>query len=98
MLMKDLSDEQLLDKIIEAADDQYLLHTFTGMRDRVLRGYTLSPRQREWVEDEFSRKHLEADLPAENLISSGQYVPTPEERAKRYTFEDMPRPLRPPGR
>jgi hypothetical protein len=56
----------------------------------------LSPAQRAWVEDRYRAYELDADEPAENLVSSGK-VPNVTRTAK-FGYELMPRPLRPPGR
>lgn len=98
MKVEDLSDDDLLEKLLEEMDVGDKFKVFSNMLEQVQTGRPLSPKQRDWAEDEFKKHNLDDELPAENIISSGRYVPTAEERAKKYPFEMMPKPLRPPGR
>lgn len=97
-----LTDTQLLAKLLE---DERLGEkeekAFREMLDRLMRSkrnMPLTPSQRQWAEKVYARLELDAEEGAANLISSGQYTPTKDELQKKYGFELMPKPLKPPGR
>ena len=69
-------------------------HVFEGMLRTVTGGTKLSKPQRDWAVDAFTRYGLEANF-AENLVSSGEVVRGKE---VKMLYENMPRPLKPPGR
>lgn len=54
----------------------------------------LSRAQRQWVENRYLAYELDADEPAENLVSSGQ---VPKTTTATLGCEMMPRPQKPPG-
>ncbi len=99
-----LPDDQLLDKLTgylsDKGDAEGLLKIFMEMSGRL--GWNpacpLSRRQRRWAEDMYLKFELDVEEGAANLVSSGKVKVTPEERAKKFGYEAMPRPLRPPGR
>ena len=85
MLQALLRDDRLTDK--ERGAFEGMLRTLSG-------GGKLSPAQRDWASDKF--KKLELDTHVEgDLVSSGK---VPRGKEIRLPFEDMPRPLKPPGR
>lgn len=96
-----MTDLDLLDALL---DDDRLTdkerNAFSEMHERLrihAFGYdSLSPRQRDWADNVFHR--LELVTITENLVPSGRVSPSPAERAKRYPYESLPRPLKPPGR
>lgn len=95
------SDIELLKRLITSdrlTNSQY--GAFTGMLSKLLAGDSkeLTGAQRQWAEDIYEKLDLQAEEGAQNLISSGRYVPTEEERLKKYGWETMPKPLKPPGR
>jgi hypothetical protein len=85
MLQALIHDERLIDK------DR---HAFEGMLRTVTGGRKLSKPQRDWAEDAFKKYGLEVGF-AENLVSSGEVVRGKE---VKMLYENMPRPLKPPGR
>lgn len=85
MLQILLDDDRLTDKEKGA---------FEGMLRSLFNGGKLSVAQRDWAADRF--KKLELDTAVEgDLVSSGK---VPRGKEIRLPFEDMPRPLKPPGR
>ena len=96
----ELSDIELLSHLIESGDlTDSQRDAFQGMLARLRAGRVkeLTPSQRQWADGLYDKFDLQAEG-AKNLISSGQYVPTEEERNKKYDWELMKRPLKPPGR
>jgi hypothetical protein len=72
---------------------------FRGMLNRIEgMPYKLTERQRVWAEEVYERLDLAAEDGSENLISSGAYVPTAKELARKFPWENMPKPRKPPGR
>lgn len=68
---------------------------FGGMLGRMRRGglTTLSAPQHKWVEDRYFFYELDADAPAENLVSSGKVQRTDVV----LPYEKLHRPKKPPG-
>lgn len=97
----DISDMELLRTLLNSGlllESE--LKAFSAMLWRLEEGKfdSLTARQREWTEDVYDKYDLQSQEGAKNLISSGKYVPTSEERVKKYSWESMPKPLKPPGR
>jgi hypothetical protein len=80
-----LRDDRLTDKERGA---------FDGMLRNIRSGGKLSVIQRDWAKDVFDRLELDAEVTA-NLVSSGM---VPRGKEVHLPYEDMPKPLKPPGR
>lgn len=91
---------QMLHALLDSdrlTDDEH--RAFSGMLHRIEgMPYKLTERQRVWVEEVYDRLDLQSEEPAENLISSGAYKPTAQERERKFPWESMPKPRKPPGR
>lgn len=97
----DVSDIELLQRLLDSdllAESES--KAFNDMLGRLERGTFdgLTGPQRKWAEDVYDKHDLQSQEGAKNLISSGKYVPTQAELEKRYSWELMPKPLKPPGR
>lgn len=99
--MRNLSDKRLLARLLAAhlADDERQAFSDMLARLETSRRPALSAAQRAWCERVYERLDLDAEMGCANLVSSGKYVPTEEERKPRYFWERPEnRPLKPPGR
>jgi hypothetical protein len=69
---------------------------FSEMHERMQRGTqrSLTSRQRQWVTSRYLHYELDADEPAENLVSSGK-VPKTD---LVLPYELLHRPKKPPGK
>jgi hypothetical protein len=86
--------EALLDN--EGLDD-WETEAFEGMREKLSKNsnYKLTVRQRDKVEQAWEKLEMDAEEGSKNLFSSGK---VPAISTIRLPYEDMPRPLKPPGR
>lgn len=76
--------------------DEWEKEAFESMRQRLeKKGAALTDRQRQKVDGAWERLELDAEDGAKNLWSSGK---VPAGKSIRLPYEDMPRPLKPPGR
>jgi hypothetical protein len=90
-----LSDQEMLQALLR--DDKLTEKergAFDGMLRTVSSGKKLTDTQRNWARDVFVKLELDADVGG-SLFSSGM---VPRGKEIRLPFEDMPRPLKPPGR
>ena len=87
-----LDDLLRSDKVTDEEEE-----AFRDMRTRVGPD-GLTRKQREWVSDRYRLYDLDAEEGSKNLFSSGQVKVTDAERAKKYPWEFMKKPLKPPGR
>ena len=90
-------DLNMLETLLEYETlDDWEKEAFAGMRDRLSKSSAEKPltkSQREKVEGAWRRLGL--DEGASNLWSSGKI---PRGKSVRLQYEDMPKPLKPPGR
>lgn len=88
------SYHQKLDALLDAELREADREAFASMR----KSKSLTEKQRRYIDDVYERLELDAEVGSANLISSGVVKVTPQERAMRFPYERMPKPLRPPGR
>lgn len=90
------TEREMLGALLELDDKLTELEqeAFPEMMKRVRSGNSLSPAQRRWVEERYRHFELDADEPAENLVSSGRVAKT----SVVLPYELLTRPLKPPGR
>ncbi len=107
------ADRELLEHLLDLHDeDDRLLHhdadpdcprlsprELDAFRDMLERDFPLSDKQREWVHAAALRLGVR-DEPTENTFSGWSAEKRAEELriARRQPFEDLPRPIKPPGR
>lgn len=86
--------EALLDN--EGLDD-WETEAFESMRENLSKnsGYKLTTRQRDKMEQAWGKLEMDAEEGSQNLCSSGKVLAV---SSVRLPYEDMPRPLKPPGR
>jgi len=99
--MQNMSDKRLLGRLLSADLDSKERDAFTDMLARLemSRKPSLSAPQRAWAEKVYDKLDLDSEEGCANLVSSGAYTPTAEERKPRYPWElSENRPLKPPGR
>lgn len=73
----------------------YERDVFVGMLGLICRtSKPLTRPQHEWVEGRYLAYDLDADEPAENLVSTGKVARS----TVVFPYENLPRPAKPPGR
>ena len=95
--MSKSDDLKMLDTLLEYDTlDGWEKEAFLNMRDRLAKSdKALTKTQRGKIEQAWNRLGLDSEKGAHNLWSSGKI---PMGKPIRLPYEDMPKPLKPPGK
>jgi hypothetical protein len=99
MYREELSDKQLIDRLLEHEDeilDEEAVKAFRGMKNKIRLGYPLSSRQREWADNVYVDRDIQRHY-NENLVSKGK-APRGRKLETFWWEKEENRPLKPPGR
>lgn len=91
------SDAELLERLLDSPKlEDSDRQVFEGMVRQLAAKGCLSPKQREWCQNVYTRLGLEGEEPCANLFSRG--VGLPRRELPKFAFEGLPLPDKPPGR
>jgi len=97
-----MTDKAMLTALLTSgrltADEETVFRDMLDKLENGKKNAKLTNKQLQWAQSVFDKLDLSAEDGSANLISSGKYVPSADERKKKYAWESARKPRKPPGR